>query len=266
MKVKCLLIVVVALFVAGVLTVPSYAAIDPGTIEGLWLFDEGNGGVARDSSRNGRDGAITGAKWVDGKFGKALEFDGVDDMVVITGYFGVGGKDPRSTVFWWKGSDAIQHSWVKWGIESTGQKYYIRGDTTVAGKVTLRVEVQNGQSYGSINVCDGVWHHLAVVLPKGSDSVKDHLLYVDGVPEVNPAGTDLNMDTDSKATEVHIGARVTDHAFAKGIIDEVAIFKAALSVDDVKNIITRGLDKALNLTAVFPAGKLAVTWSRIKAN
>lgn len=149
----------------------SYARIDPRTVELLLLFDESKGDVAGDSSGNGRDGAITGAKWVDGKFGKALEFDGVDDKVVTTGYFGVGGKDPRTTVFWWKGSDAIQHSWVKWGINSTGQKYYIRGDITVAGKTTLRVEVEGGQSYGSTNVCDGEWHHLAVVFPDGSDSV-----------------------------------------------------------------------------------------------
>ena len=29
---------------------------------GIWLFDEGKGGVAADTSGNGNDGAITGAK------------------------------------------------------------------------------------------------------------------------------------------------------------------------------------------------------------
>ena len=32
------------------------AAIDPGTVEGLWLFDEGKGKVATDASENGLDG------------------------------------------------------------------------------------------------------------------------------------------------------------------------------------------------------------------
>ena len=44
------------------------------------LLAYGSGEVAEDSSANGNDGELkVGPKWVDGKFGKALEFDGVDD-------------------------------------------------------------------------------------------------------------------------------------------------------------------------------------------
>ena len=45
------------------------------TKEGLiahWPLD----GDAKDASRNGHDGVIQGAKWVDGHTGKAAEFDG----------------------------------------------------------------------------------------------------------------------------------------------------------------------------------------------
>ena len=42
---------------------------------GIWLFDEGKGGTAGDTSGNGNDGAISGAKWAEGKFGGALEFE-----------------------------------------------------------------------------------------------------------------------------------------------------------------------------------------------
>ncbi len=41
----------------------------------IWLFDEGNGKVAKDISGNGNDGTLTGAKWDTGKFKDALEFD-----------------------------------------------------------------------------------------------------------------------------------------------------------------------------------------------
>ena len=44
---------------------------------GVWLFDEGKGEVAKDSSANGNDGELIGGpKWVKGKFGQGLEFDG----------------------------------------------------------------------------------------------------------------------------------------------------------------------------------------------
>ena len=48
----------------------------------IWLFDEGQGDVATDSSGNGNDGSLmNGPKRVGGRFGGALEFDGADDYV-----------------------------------------------------------------------------------------------------------------------------------------------------------------------------------------
>ena len=37
---------------------------------------KGGGNETKDASGNDHDGTINGAKWKDGKFGKALEFDG----------------------------------------------------------------------------------------------------------------------------------------------------------------------------------------------
>ena len=50
----------------------------------LWLkFNEGSGNIAYDSSFYNNHGTIYGATWTDGKFGKALKFDGVDDYVEV---------------------------------------------------------------------------------------------------------------------------------------------------------------------------------------
>jgi len=55
----------------------SNAEIDPDTVVGIWLFDDGSGNTAEDSSENGNDGEFVGdPQWVDGKFGDALSFDG----------------------------------------------------------------------------------------------------------------------------------------------------------------------------------------------
>lgn len=61
----------------------AYADIDPGSIVGIWLFDEGQGERASDSSGNGYDGTLNGPSWVAGKSGKALEYDATDDYVEI---------------------------------------------------------------------------------------------------------------------------------------------------------------------------------------
>lgn len=50
---------------------------------GYWQFDDGKGDWAIDISVNENDAKINGAIWVDGMYGKALKFDGVDDIVEI---------------------------------------------------------------------------------------------------------------------------------------------------------------------------------------
>ena len=58
----------------------------PAMLVGCWHFDTGKGPVAYDSSPMGRDGKIVGAKWVEGRFGKAIQLDGVDDYVTMPGF------------------------------------------------------------------------------------------------------------------------------------------------------------------------------------
>jgi len=47
-----------------------------------------------------------------------------------------------------------------------------------------------------------------------------------------------------------------------GLLDEVAIFNAALSVNDIETIMNKGLKSA---SAVSPSGKVALAWGSIKA-
>ncbi|MBI1925018.1 hypothetical protein HYR99_12320, partial [Candidatus Poribacteria bacterium] len=66
-----------------IFTGQSDAKIDSKSVVGIWLFDKGGGKTAEDSSKNGNDGNMKGTlQWVDGKFGKALEFPGKDDSFV----------------------------------------------------------------------------------------------------------------------------------------------------------------------------------------
>jgi hypothetical protein len=75
-------LITVSFIISLILTAQSIAALDSETVVGMWLFDRGTGKVAEDSSENGNDGEFKGSpKWVTGKFGKALEFDGADDWV-----------------------------------------------------------------------------------------------------------------------------------------------------------------------------------------
>ena len=71
-------ILVYATLICISFTIPnvSSAKLDADTLLGIWFFDEGKGGEAKDSSENGNDGKIVDAQWVDGKFEGALKFEG----------------------------------------------------------------------------------------------------------------------------------------------------------------------------------------------
>ena len=238
----------------------SYSAVlDPKTVEVAYLFDEGKGNVAKDISGNNRDGDISGASYAKGVFGTCLDYDGKDDNLVVTGYAGIGGTDPRTTVFWFKAGDTREHSWVKWGPNLTGEKYYIRAHLR-GGGCNLRIEVAGGQNFGEDEVCDEEWHHMAVVFPKGSDAVKDHDLYVDGKLQAKE-GNDQAMDTNDEAQEVNMGDFLAHHQFMFGLFDEVAIFNVDLTEKQITAIMDNGLQAALG---VDPQAKLATTWGMIK--
>lgn len=85
MKVRYLLTMCFLLIFITILTNSSDAKIAPESILGIWLFDEISGGnIVKDSSKNGKDVTIKGnSKLVEGKFGKALEFDGASDFVDV---------------------------------------------------------------------------------------------------------------------------------------------------------------------------------------
>ena len=95
------ILVWMSLVMVGLFSVSVSYAIDPAAIVGLWLFDEGAGDVATDSSGNGNDGVlINEPEWVDGKFGKALRFDGVDDYVDIPDSPSLSPTEQMSIVAW----------------------------------------------------------------------------------------------------------------------------------------------------------------------
>ena len=259
MKVRYLLIGVVVLFAIGMLTNLSYAKIDPGTIVGMWLFDEGEGDTAEDSSGNGNDGTLEGCKWVDGKFGKALEFNGVSDYVDT-------GDDPITDP---GGTKILSISaWVKRASDTSKMMIAIRrspgGYVLGVGILGAGANQAKMTKYGVIDIYlgefpdDTDWHHIVGVWHD-----KGQTVYVDG--EVNGESADTANFSAAAAGKLLIGGDTGDQGFADGIIDDVAVFNVALSEDDVRDITNQGLGRVTGLSPVSPKDRLATAWGEIKA-
>jgi hypothetical protein len=47
---------------------------------------------------------------------------------------------------------------------------------------------------------------------------------------------------------------------------KIGIFNVTLTQDDIKDIMTKGVEKATGIAAVSPASKLTTTWASIKSH
>jgi len=200
-------------------------------VVGSWHFDEGSGAAVYDSSGNGNNGTIYGASWIDGKFGRALSFDGVDDYVEINEVDNTltPGTSNYSIELWFKlSSESTGHrglvskgvfqgngAYTTYIYDSDFAKWYSDGTNTVSG-VT-----------GNLN--DGQWHH--IVFTKNGD---EHRIYLDGVLDNSKTLTDVDITSEEN---VIIGARSGgSDAFFLGVIDEVRIYNSALSEEGISDL------------------------------
>jgi hypothetical protein len=240
----------------------SVAKVDLKSAVAVWLFDEGSGDIATDFTGNGNDGKLTnGPVWIDGKIGKALKFDGVDDYLNVSSKNGFPkGSDPRTICLWIKWSEV---KWPSPGIEvmgygtnSNGQRLGIWIDSSKA----LGIETCN---YGRVFSWDGDmdWHHLAVAFPAGETKTDKFKLYFDGVLKSGKdVGTVQTLNTSNNPLAIGVLPDPMVYFF-NGAVDEVAIFGEELSEDNIKSITKNGLT---NLSPVSLLSKLAISWGIIK--
>ncbi|MBG30478.1 MAG: hypothetical protein CMI31_10830 [Opitutae bacterium] len=225
----------------------SFSVVDIGSVGGLvgwWKFDETNSAIAYDSSGNLRNGSLIGfdsntTQWVQGKIGRALSLDGVNDYVNIDGYKGILGSSPRTTAAWVKtalGDAAI----IAWGAVNTGQKWTFRIQTSSGLVGATRLEINGGLIVGNVAVNDNQWHHVAAVLPAGSDNSNQVVLYVDGANAGSSYSTSNTINTVSDP-DVLIGKRMYGGShFFNGLIDDVRIYDRGLSAAEVQALYQLG--------------------------
>jgi len=246
------IMVCISLFLVALVLIPqSEAKVDPESIVGAWLFDEGAGDNARDSSGKGNDGELfNDPKWVDGKFGKALDFDGKDDYVEVPDSDTL---DVTSvTLAAWVKSEAnvlLDGNVIVYKLASYIHQYW--SATMNPGVFVGGVWCGSGWLPQGV-IWDGEWHHVALTYDGSTQK-----FYVDGVFAGENAACKGDIDITTNSLKIATG----NTGFYTGSIDEVAVFDVALEEDDFDIIVTKGLR---DMTAVSSIGKLASTWSSIK--
>jgi hypothetical protein len=195
---------------------------------GYWKFDEGNGTEAGDSSGNNNNGTLeNGPTWVDGKYGKAVSFDGSDDYVEVPQSSTLDIVDGVSIVAWVypKASPTFATILSRWydGWEPD------RG-------IVLQLKEGSYLRFGvidTINVLDAPftfetnkWYYIAATW-NGSDS----RIYVNGI-EIGNRSTSGSFTNQN--VNLGIGSDLNPfQAGFNGTIDNVMIYNRALTAEEV---------------------------------
>jgi hypothetical protein len=225
-------------------------------IVAAWLFEGINGGIVKDATGNGHDGKIIGdPRIVDGKSGRGLEFDGVDDYVEVPH-----SEDLNLETF-------TLAAWIKMGNTGANQNvivkkipnpekktYQLISHTGSAGAMrgSFHVGGVNRVVMGLTPVTDDEWHHTASTYDGSTLKV-----YLDGELEAEVPADGVPDKTDAP---LGLGSSCPGQ-FMKGIIDEALVMKVAIEEQDIREIMNNGLMLYL---AISLRGKLATTWAEIK--
>ena len=253
--------IVLGLFLFGlILTMESDAKIET---SGVWLLDEpeDKGKNVEDVSGNGISGEIGGDyKYVEGKFGEALEFNGQDTLVLFENdnpdqAFVLHRDKDVSFVFWVKPL-SVDHRAIFWtrgdGIDADRFNIHSGGGPTFGFDYReVNGNIHNGL-YQHVDLLTNVWTHLAITREGNT-----YITYRNG-KQVSQ-GKDWNPALPQSTSWMMSGR--PDFIF-DGNIDEVAFFESVLSRNDITNIMENGLEKAA--LAVAPSDKLATAWARLK--
>ncbi|MEP5338361.1 MAG: LamG-like jellyroll fold domain-containing protein [Algibacter sp.] len=179
------------------------------------------------ASRDGDDTVFGSPRDLDDSY--SLYFDGRNDYVEDTNVIASG--------------DATLMTFVKKeGTNTSGD------DQIVAGQDDLYIIINDATNLisaivegvtltSTTTLTDGIWAHIAVTTT--SDSGGETILYINGVQEDSDASGGI-----TDASNLTIGRASTSNNYFKGEIDEVRVFNAALTSDEISRMVYQELDDA----------------------
>jgi len=210
-------------------------------VVGAWHFDEGSGNITHDTSGEGNDGTLydgnttnddgnTPPQWVDGKFGKALEFDGEDDYVEVPDSESLDVTDEITVAVWLYLNGTADIRYVV-GKSTDEWVLYFPLDSSTPAVYMEDVSPTRLDAKTSLNL--NRWYHIVFTYDKDAGT-NNRKIYINGVLDnQNNATGALGVSTEPFL----VGAYDTSPRYIfNGTIDEVHIYNRALSEEEISDL------------------------------
>ena len=190
-------------------------------------FEEASGANATDSSPAGSTGAISGAiRSTDGRFGRALSFDGVNDLVNVPDANTLDLTTGMTLSAWVRPTALGDWRTVVMKSRPGGLAYalYAHTDTNRPAGVIQTASEQDARG-GASQLPLNAWTHLATTYDGANVR-----LYLNGALAATRAATgSITVSTGA----LQIGGNSVWSEWFKGLIDEVRVYSRALSADEI---------------------------------
>jgi len=219
-----------SLLIFSFFILPISVNADSNGLAGYWKFDEGSGASASDSSGNGLTGAVSGATWVDGISGKALNFSGVNDYFSMPSNSKLTFSNGNFTAdLWFKLPQSYSGGGkMKWLLLKNGE-YGLVLDTD--GKLKFYISSNSGGYMSSVknNWNANTWYHVVGVFENGNT----WKIYINGNLDNSGSATYKTDRTDCSFDVGNFLGCQTAHDNFMGTIDEVKIYSRPLSASEI---------------------------------
>tara|TARA_R110001599_G_scaffold256246_2_gene456439 strand:- start:22742 stop:23488 length:747 start_codon:yes stop_codon:yes gene_type:complete len=193
---------------------------------------------------------------------KSVAFDGTDDYMDIGNVLNLGSTTDFSISFWVKVSQATNNSLLgkrqnssnNWKIV-TDSSDKIKFEGTGSGTVRFTI------TYSGSALAEGSWNHIVVSCDRSNDSTGLNL-YVNKIASTPVAASEGGLDNTGG---LRIGAFSTTFCLDGTLMDEVAIYNAALSSADVDKLYNSGKPTDLSLAASYDTDRTSnlLSWWRM---
>ena len=223
-------------------------------------FDGGGGNAVKDSSPGKNDGTVQGSvKWVKGKTGQAMRFEG-KGFVEVPHAKNLNLTQAHTIAYWLKW-DGLTTSWSPFIAKTSGAGPKEDNFHTWVGKDQVW-DYENQpfkQTHAVTKIpLDDKWIHLTVT-HNGKETVS---FYINGEADkaTNPLPTTVGNNVNVRVGNDGKGKNGKGTS-GSGTIDELIIFQRELTAKEIKRLIEEGGAKFLSVEYL---GKLPFIWGNIK--